>query len=617
MDVLDVLRLRKFRLVFYSVFFLYFFAYQILTRLMLITDIKFPSGVSLVVSTSPPVPPSQMPFPLWGPFLSLTTPYFDWAMTPLSLFISLLLSLLVALNVVLYLAIYTTMRVRASSQILSSLGIIATALSCSCELFTGLIGSVAANIPFLVSVTFMTDLFEALVVLAVSLLMLSTYVLYSELSGKRPLRGLSSGRRAYLFSLAFLILALALPGDPSFSLAKVVLSEAAGGALGIGLNRRWKSGFLTSVAVNALSLAAFPEIHATPLLYTLPFVGGVVGAAGYSALKPWARLGILHVIAWSLIMPGPISLALGYPLPFFGLSPSQSLLLWITTWIMGTPIAWYAGVYYLQYLRDTMATREADLKLTVPVPRENGVLWIALGSLMVALQVAYFLTHVPYYVDYNGYDLVFLAVMTGVSTLLITIGSVTLGYGVAKLLATRFGLRRPKNWLKWSLPFAGAYMFLAGVVHVGVYGYPYPPVLLGLYGIPMFAPVVTLYVPHVIGAVIYPLQVLQLVASSMLSGAVASYTFEDRVSRKGLLGTIVGSVAVCPACTLSSFSSYSVSLLASAMASSYLQGFVDSLQGQLVLSFSSEALLLALAVYTGMRARKVTVPKSLRISEWR
>ncbi|GAA5419912.1 hypothetical protein [Sulfurisphaera tokodaii] len=616
MDILEVLRLRRYKLIFSSIFVLYFFAYQLLTRLIVITHINFPSGVYFVVSTSTPVPPSQMPFPLWGPFLSITTPYFTWAMTPLSIGISLFLSLLVALNVTLYLTLYMTMKLKATSQILSSLGLIATALSCSCELFTGLIGSVAANIPFLVSITFMTTLFETLVILALTILLISTFVLYNEINGKRVLKGISKGVKGFTLTLIFLIISIALPLNPSFSLAKFVLSEASGGAFGLVLQKRWKYGFMLSVILNVIIFSLYLNIYANlPLFYILPFISGLVGAMGYSTLKPWARLGILHVIAWSLIMPGPISLILGYPIPFFNLSPSQSLLLWITTWIIGTPLAWYAGIYYLQYLRDTMATKQVEIRISLPQSRESGIIWIVIGAFMIIVQVAYFLTHVPYYVDYNGYDLIFLSVMTGVSTLLITIGSITLGYGISKLINTVFHLPRPKNWFKWSLPFAIAYIFLAGVIHVGVYGYPYPPILLGLFGIPMFAPVITIYVPHIIGAVIYPLQILQLIASSMLAGAITSYTFENRVGKKGLLGTIIGSVAVCPACTLSSFSAYSISILASAFASTYVSNFVNSLQGQLILSFLSEAVLLGLLIYTGVKARKrISIPRELRIT---
>ncbi|QIW22764.1 hypothetical protein EWF20_00360 [Sulfolobus sp. S-194] len=615
MDILEVLRLRRYKIIFSSIFVLYFFAYQLLTRLIIITQISFPPGIYFVVSTSTPVPPSQMPFPLWGPFLSITTPYFTWAMTPLSIGISLFLSLLVALNVTLYLTLYMTMKLKATSQILSSLGLIATALSCSCELFTGLIGSVAANIPFLVSITFMTTLFETLVILALSLLLISTFVLYNELNGKRLLKGISNGVKGFIPVIIFMVISVVLPSNPSFSLAKFILSEASGGAFGLALQRKWKYGFLLSVILNIVIFSLYPDIYTNALVYILPFISGVVGAIGYSTLKPWARLGILHVIAWSLIMPGPISLILGYPIPFYNLSPSQSLLLWITTWIIGTPLAWYAGIYYLQYLRDTMATKQVEIKISLPRSRESGITWIAIGGFMIIVQVAYFLTHVPYYIDYNGYDLIFLSVMTGVSTLLITIGSITLGYGVAKLINTFFHIPRPKNWFKWSVPFAVAYVFLAGVIHVGVSGYPYPPILLGLFGIPMFAPVITIYIPHIIGAVIYPLQILQLIASSMLAGAIASYTFENRVGKKGLLGTIIGSVAVCPACTLSSFSAYSLSILASALASTYVSNFVNSLQGQLILSFSSEAILLALLIYTGIKARKrISVPKELRIT---
>jgi hypothetical protein len=615
MEMFDFFKLKRYQVIFVITFVAYFIFFQIATRLFLITNIKFPTGVSLVISTSPPVSPQDMPFPLWGPYLSITTPHFTWAMTPLSLGISFILSFLVALNITLYLMYYSMLRLRASNQLLASLGILATSLSCSCELFTGLIGSVASNIPFLISVTFMERLFEGLVSLAIALLSLSTYVLYSELSGKKVLKSIGRGLKSYLVFVVILIIDILLPFSPAFSFVKLIFSEIAGGILALLINKKWRYGVVLSIFINVIIISVFNIIYDNPLIYLIPFMGGFIGAMGYPLMKPWARLGLLHVIAWSLIMPGPISIILGYPIPFFNFSPSQLIELWITTWIIGTPIAWYAGVYYLQYLRENMATKPLNIRIIPKLERDYGIKWILIGSFAILIQILYFMTHVPYYVDYNGYDLIFLFTMTVMSTFLIVLGSVLLGYGLSKLIKTLFDIPKPKKWFKFSVIFGAIYALLSGIIHIGVSGYPYPPVLFGLFGIPMLAPSVTIYIPHVIGIYINPLEALQLIASSMLAGGIASYTFENKLNKRNLIASIIGSVAVCPACTITTFSTYTMGLLVSALASSYLANFMSTLQGELLTSFTSEIFLLGLMIYTGNKVKIKLAPKgsSLRL----
>lgn len=611
-DLEDFFRLKKYRLIFFLIFTLYFFIFQILTKLILITNIKFPSGVYYVISVSPPVSPQDMPFPLWGPFLSITTPYFDWAMTPLSIGISFLISFLVALNITLYLVYYNILRLKKGHQLLSSLGLLATSLSCSCELFTGLIGSVASNIPFLASITFMETLFEGMVILAIGLLTLSTFVLYNEISEKNVLRGFKRDWKTYT-TLGFLLaLSLLLPNNIIYSIPKIVLAELSGGIIGTIMNKKLKFGVILSIALNVVIFSLFPILFTKfYILFPLSIFTGLLGELGFKTLKTWAKLGLLHVIGWTLIMPGPLSLILGYPIPFFNFSPSQLIELWISTWIIGTPIAWYAGVYYLQYLREKMTSPEQIITLSIKEGKDYGLKWIGIGALAIIAQTLYFITHVPYYVDYNGYDLPFLTTMTVASTILITVGAVVLGYGILKLVKAFVNLPRPKKWLRFSFLFAVIYSFLAGVVHIGVYGFPYPPIMLGLFGIPMFEPSITIYVPHIIGLYIYPLQILQLISASLMSGALLSYSLYYGIGKRATSAGIVGSFAVCPACTLSTFSSYGLSLVASAITASSIATFISSLYGELLISLSSQLVLLSILIYVGKKiGRQQHLPRS-------
>ncbi|EZQ10569.1 hypothetical protein CM19_03825 [Candidatus Acidianus copahuensis] len=618
MDPLDFFRFLKYKILFGLVFILYFLFFQFVARLLIADNVRFPHGVYFLISTSPPVSPQYMPFPLWGPFFSINTPVFSWAMTPLSLGISLLLSFLVAFNITLYVIYYNTMKIKASQKLLSSLGLIATSLSCSCELFTALIGSAAANLPFILSLTFMERLFEGLVVLAAGLLILSSYVLYSEIIGKNVVRGLGRGKWTYMIGISSIFASVIIPGTPAFSFIKVVLAMLAGSAFASIYGRKWKIGIFISISLVISIFSIFGYIYSIPeILIPLSFISGLVGFMGFSTLKGWSRLGILHITAWSLIMPGPISLLIGRPIPFFNFSSDQLIDLWITTWIVGTPLAWYAGVYYLQYLRNTMARSDVKIEFPKINSKDLGLQWISLGAIILAAQTLYFLTHIPYYVDYNGYDLNFLIVTTTASTLVMVIGSISLGYGISRLIKQVFDLPRPKHWLRWSSIFAVVFALLSGVIHLGVSGYPYPPILIGGFGIPMFEPSLTIYIPHIIGMFIYPLQLLQLISSSMIVGSIASYSFDlNAISRKGLISSVIGSVAVCPMCTISSFSTYSLGVVGAALAGTYFINFVNSLEGQLLLSFSSQIILLVLLIFTGRKTRvKLKPQKTLRISD--
>lgn len=557
-------------------------------------SIILPKGVYLIVGTSTPVPPSQMPYPLWGPFLSITTSYFDWAITPLSLGISFILSFLVALNVSLYVALFRFVQLSSTHKLAASLGLLATSLSCSCELFTALIGATVSNIPFMVSIAFMDTLGITLTLVAGIILTLSSLVIASEITGSKPFSWM---KRSYGVPLAliFLVSFFLIPSSQTFFLVRVTDALLVGGVLAYALLTRvtvkgnvyW---FLTSIGIVTLEIATF-QYMTPPLTGLLSFVSGVTGYMGYRALKPWARLGLLHVVGWSLIMPGPISLILGQPIPFFNLVGDQAILFWITAWIFGTPIAWLAGIQYLQYIRDAMSTYSPKVSLRLGQRTQIPWQWFFLGGLAVLSQILFFMTHPQDFLDFNGYDLLFLEVMTLASTLLITGGLVLIGYGTYQVIKGKYGSPKfnRKYFVIATLVYGILEMIATKMLVIAPSGYPYPPILLLTYGEPMYAPAVTIYVPGLIGFYLYPVSVLALITSSLLAGYIWALVFQSRRNRLGSL-TAFSLLTACPSCGLSAMG-YVISSAVTATS------FLVSTYAQVGLTIASISLLTGLLIY--------------------
>nr|ABG91822.1 FoxF [Sulfuracidifex metallicus DSM 6482 = JCM 9184] len=589
MEITDIFKAKPYRYVFFTVFFLYFIFYQIADRLLIFFNFSAPPGIGIIVTTSPPANPSSMPFPLWGPFLSFNGANFTWALTPLSISISFLISFLVSMNVVMYLLYYSMIRAGAKKTIAGSLGLIATSLSCSCELFTALIGSATASLPFLSSLALIDTLSEGLVALAVFLLMLSSFVLYSEVSGRNVRFSLTPLRKSVLI-IALFITSLMLPETVPFTLVKVIFTVIAGGLTSIFFNLRSKFMLLPSITIIVGLLLFYPSFYSSFLIYPLSFSAGFLGNIGFQSMKRWAKLGIMHVIAWTMIMPGPISLVLGYPLPFFNFSPGQLIEMWIFSWIAGTPIAWLAGIYYLRYLKTNMSSF-SELRLNVIDSERKGLTWIGLGILALVSQVAFFLTHVQYFTDYNGFDYGFLTTMTSVSTAIMIAGAFSIGYGIYEILSSRFSMPkiRRKDLLIYTVGYAFLVSVLGGVVHFNVSGFSYPTFYLFTFGVPMLDPSILLYIPPFIGIFLNPLEILQVAGVSLVGGYIICILRVSR-ERKGAYFLGLGAIGVCPACFLSTyvFGFVSLSLGMSAL---------FSLSDQLLVSMSSDALLLASMMY--------------------
>ncbi|WP_148691325.1 hypothetical protein [Acidianus manzaensis] len=562
--------------------------FQYADRLIIFTRIIFPSNLGIIVSTSTPVAPSQMPFPLWGPFMSITTSFFTWALTPVSLSISIFLSLLVAVNITLYVMYYKLLKVGAKRSLVGSLGLIATSLSCSCELFTALIGSATSSLPFLFSLSFMDRLSESLVILAIFLLSLSTYVLYNEVNNKKPLSINFTLSKKILISIIFIFISFMIPYSVSFSFLKIISAMLAGGIFATLINRKNKYLFYLATAGVLLIFLFYPQLYLSIFIIPISFITGFIGSIGFLDMKKWVKLGILHVTAWTMIMPGPISLLIGYPIPFFNFSTANLLQLWIYTWIAGTPIAWFAGIYYLQYLRDSMSEINLD---RISFGNSNlkdmpYIKWITLGGLAILSQVLFFITHTAYFVDYNGNDYIFLVSMTITSTLLIIFGSVSIGYGIYEILKRKYTLItvKKRDMMLFSILYGFIVAVLGGIIHFNVTGFPYPHFYLFSFGIPMMNPAVLLYFPPYIGIYANPLELLQLILVSIVGGYLISVLRVYSGLKRNAYALSLGALGICPACFLSTyvFAAVSASLSAS---------ILFSLSNELLISFSADIIL--------------------------
>ncbi|BCS92594.1 hypothetical protein [Metallosphaera javensis (ex Sakai et al. 2022)] len=587
----DIFNVKKSKVVFFVTFALYFVFYQYVDRILLVSNVILPQGVNVVVTTSTPVAPSQMPYPLWGPFLAITTRYFDWAMTPLSLGISFILSFLVALNVTLYIALFSLMRAKSTHKLAVSLGLLATSLSCSCELFTALIGATVSNIPFLISIAFMDTLGEVLTIVAGVILTISSLVIASEITGSNPFAWMK-WKHGIVPALVFTGAMFVIPSSTVFFLVRIVDGLLAGGiwgyifSRGISISQGIRRGlFLVSMVLITVQFLLFPFIP-TWAFSAISIVAGLVGSLGYTSLKPWVRLGLLHVIGWSLIMPGPISLVLGSPIPFYNITGGQAILLWITAWIFGTPIAWLAGIQYLQYIRDKMSQYSLVPSQFSIRSRNDGLTWILLGAVAVVSQILFFMTHSAYFLDYNGYDLIFLETMTLSATGLMVAGLVLMGYGGYVMIRSRYTIPKinRKYFVIASVVYGIVEMLVTKMMIIAPTGYPYPPVLVLPYGEPMYAPAVTIYVPGVIGFYLYPASVLALMASSLLSGAIWALVFQTRRKNLGSF-TAFSVLTACPSCGLSTvgYAVTSVLMVSSALMTFYSElGFTIGSVGILV-----------------------------------
>jgi len=429
--------------------------------------------------------------------------------------------------------------------------------------------------------------------LAIFLLSFSTYVLFNEINNKKPLSINFNRYRKVFISIILILISIILPTSVSFSLLKIILGLLAGGIIGTILNSKFKVLFYASIILIVLIISFYEILYISPIIIPVSTLIGFLGSLGLKDMKKWVKLGIMHVIAWTMIMPGPLSLILGYPLPFFNFSPGELYQLWIFTWIAGTPIAWFAGIYYLQYLRDSMSEINVSSIRFSPATEFSEIKWILIGSFAIILQILFFITHEGYFVDYNGFDYNFLVTMTITSTLVMIFGSVAVGYGIYELIKSKFTL--PKINRKYFIIFSTIYgmliSILGGIIHFNVNGFPYPHVYLFMFGMPMMDPSVLLYFPPYIGIYVDPLELMQMIVVSLMGGYLISLIRASSNFKKNAYALSLGTLGICPACFLST---YVLGLISASLGASLL----FSLSSQLVVSFSADVALFLTLIFT-------------------
>lgn len=198
----------------------------------------------------------------------------------------------------------------------------------------------------------------------------------------------------------------------------------------------------------------------------------------------------------------------------------------------------------------------------------------------------------------EGYGL-FLTVM---GTMLITTGILIIAYSAYRLIGVRLSGVRRASILKWAILYSLIPIFLEGMIHLGLGGFPYPTFVFVGSGVPMFNPAVSIYFSEIdVGIYLYPLQVLQTISSSLMAGAIIAKVLEKKLYRDSAL-LAYGSFAVCPFCAISSIPyGLIVTSLATTTFSFAFLNFFDSLLGLITTSLIGQFGLLLSLVYVSRK----------------
>jgi hypothetical protein len=202
-------------------------------------------------------------------------------------------------------------------------------------------------------------------------------------------------------------------------------------------------------------------------------------------------------------------------------------------------------------------------------------------------------------------------VLTVVATLIILIGLILVVHSLTRILGLKLSFIMKKSTLRWAALYSLLPIFLEGMVHFGLSGFPYPRFVFIGAGVPMFNPAVSMYFKSFsVGVYLYPLQVLQTVSSSIMAGALISLIIEKKTYRRSA-SLAYGTFAVCPFCAISSipYGLVATSLTTTAISFSFLN-FFDSLTGLIITSLVGQFGLMLSLVYV---SRKSVEPKELSI----
>jgi hypothetical protein len=548
----------------YSVFFSY------AQQTLLIDDVSYtqyglfhlvlPSGLSYVISFVPPVPESSMPFPLWGPFVSITTNYFDFAATPLSIAITLLVSFLVSLNFTLYLELYKSVKSAVAEgrmvSVASTATLFSTALACSCELFTGLLAAVEPESVALGVLSFITQINIAFLVLAILLLLSGFFAISYRLYYDHPPKMESVKQNALpLITLVPFLFVLLLGGSLGLYLS---LITAALIALSIPLDK--KTGFV----ILGFSL---PSLLLKASLAPVSVLLGVVGAfsKGVRTLKHYA---LAQVVLWTIIMLGPISLIFPRILVPPNASSEQleeTIEFFVYLWLIATP---FAISYNLATLFSL--TQNTLKQVTVKKAKINeGYVYLGLGALFVISQIFIFLANPAVFLTTNifanpkeQFTLSFgslVVVLIGVSLIAIGVDTFLCNTQNSTLLAIRRVVKTKRKKAVFLTALVGYFalsMYLSGEIVVAKSDVLAPGITTPSYALfvsgapPTFVPSLTLYFSKRVGLILVPLYALiQLISAYLFALNIKVFSLvRARFAKSPLLLSVAPLFAACPLC---------------------------------------------------------------------
>jgi hypothetical protein len=602
-------------------------------------------GQWIVVSTTPPIP--NMPFPLWGsPFISVTTNYFDLALTPLSIGITLTESFLVSTVIFFYYDVYVAAKqgfqVGRGLSVAQTLTLITVFLSCTCEFFEGVLAAVepaagvivSSSLPSLLPVVDQGFLVFSLVILVTSNVYLSARTRGLDLASRVPrehvwflLLGvpltvfLLLGQKPLVGALSILVVTVSLVVHrlthnrsvlaytvPFLAYAAFTdMSPSAHGVAWLAFSVSMVLAVVVSVSTNpgrtglaALIIAAALSLLINPLLLAVP-----VTMLGTSLLTRHRNaqlrdLLVYQALSWAPIMLGPIAVAYRPvpPIPPLGVQGQVEFYLYL--WLIFTPVSWYLGIKAVFEL-----LRRAGVGIVEPPTQtrrlgvdENIVLGVV-GALAIVSQVAFYYAEPQVFLasSYQGQLRSLTVTTTSLILTLLGIGLLIVAItGAAK--NTRTGLlgnlglilRDKSKRRVYLATFIGYLVF--SLISIGTFawggqappGLPTPSIGVFPSGPLLYAPSITLYLTKGLGVVLVPEHILVAVITSML--VALSYKAAALVSaarRGGRAGLIGGAPAVLLSCpTCTATSLYSLLGLNSALSGVGI--LVTPLLGTLVLA---------------------------------
>jgi|GEM_PF-3514657 hypothetical protein len=549
-----------------------------------IYHLKLPAGVLYFVSLTPPIPESSMPFPLWGPFASITTPYFDFAATPLSLSLSVVVSTLTSLNVYTYLEVYRGVKRSISDprrvSAVATATLVATSLACSCELFTGLLAAIAPVSVFLASETLLTQVDTVFVAAALILLASTGLALMRKLGSASKDPAGHTEERANLFGFNLYTPILASFGF----LPYLFLRDTAG--LYLSLIAALLIGIHSQPRRRVWLIAAVSAAVAAPFSLTASLILAVLAASQFCArwLKPRSLTGYAFalVATWFLVMIGPLGLV--YP-PIFAatsLGVSEGEQFFVGLWLIATPFSVLYGVKTVLTFASEIKM-EDPARLRAPVLLSSGFAYFALGVAMVLSQYLVFLARPSVFLtSSNLIPAARQALIPSISLVMGVAGLGFAGYGAWEMIklssnpyAVSFrnlvGSSSGKAWFTvfFAVYFAAS-MYLSGNIAIGnraPSGVSFPSIFVFTNGAPpLYEPSAVLYLSPVVGVVLVPLYLIIELASALFFSlnlrvlllVAKTRLHASRYAKSSLLLAVPSAFVACPSCALMATSLYTL-----------------------------------------------------------